>query len=146
MARAWRLAARCSVQGVLLAAAVGLIVVVLAVRAGAPTATWLASILAVTLVVFALHSAWLLGEGLSSFAQAVPVDAEVDANPTGEAELRWPALSLTVEAEAGILRDPKLEAHAGGQPFEGDVDQARDLAEEALASLGVQPRDADAET
>lgn len=130
-------AARCAALGLLWAAGFGALVLGGAITTGGSTAITIAALLALTLVGFALHSAWLLARGLQAFADAVPAPAEVETRLDGSARLTWPALSLAVEGEAGVLRDPRLEGRAGGQPFEGSVDESRELAEEALADLGV---------
>lgn len=132
-------AARCSPLGLLWATGFGALVVGGAVLTGGPTAVTIAALLALTLVVFAVHSAWKLAQGLHAFAEEIPAPADVETNLDGTARLTWPALSLAVEGEAGVLRDPHLEGRAGGQPFEGPVEEGGRLAEEALADIGVDP-------
>lgn len=107
--------------------------------AGLPTAVGIGLIVTLTLVFFALHSAWRLARGLVAFADLVPGQPDVHARASGVARFSWPSLSLDVQGQAGVLSEPRLEAEAGGQPFEGTVDEGPELAEEALASLGVEP-------
>lgn len=136
-----RVAARSSIRGLLVGAAFGAFTIGAGLAAGAPTATGIATIVTVTLLFFAVHSSWKLAQGLHAFAEAVPGEADVEVEPDGRARLAWPALNLDVEARAGVLTDPTLEAEAGGQPFEGEVEEAQRVAEEALASLGLPSAD-----
>lgn len=137
--RVWRLAAQCSVRGLVVALGAGLLLVAGAVAGGGGTALTLALVVAATLVFFALHSAWRVAQALDTVAETVPLPPQVTADPSGEAELAWPSLSLVVQGEAAVLRDPELEASAGGEPLRAPVDESRRLAEEALATLGLQP-------
>lgn len=136
------LAVRCSPRGVLAALTFGALTVGGAVLAGAPTAIGIASIVAITLLVFAVHSAWRMAQGLGSFARAVPEPADVQARASGRAQLAWPSLDLTVQSRAGVLREPRLEGEADGEPFEGEIDDGHEVAERALESLGVEAVDA----
>jgi uncharacterized protein (DUF58 family) len=121
------------------ALAVGLLLVGGAVAAGGGTATTLALLVALTLLFFAFHSAWRMAQALTTVADAVPVDPDVSAGTDGKARLAWPSLSLVVRGQAAVLREPDLEAEVGGQPMRAPVDEPRQLAEDALDSLGVQP-------
>lgn len=137
MARVWRLTARCCLKGALTAAAIGSLIVGAAVLAGLQIGVELGLILAATLLVFALHSAWRMAQGLAAFAEAVPGQPRVQASAEGRARLDWPSLGLVVEGEAAVLHEPDLEAEAGGEPLQAPVDEGRQLAEQALSRLGV---------
>ena len=135
----WALAARCSLRGLGWALGIGAILVGAASLTGAQNAVAIAAIVAVTLVVFAVQSAWRLVQGIEAFAEAVPAQGRAEAHPDGSIHLAWPSLNLEVEGTAGILARVRLEGQAAGQPFEGPVDEASGLAEEALESVGVSP-------
>jgi hypothetical protein len=136
---AWSLAARSSLRGLGLAAAFGVPIVAGARITGMTLAFQLGLVVALTLVAFALHSAWRMARGLQAFAETVPADPDVDAHSQG-ARLRWPAFGLVVQGRAGVMREPDLEARAGGEPMSAPVDEGEQLAEEALESLGIDPR------
>lgn len=104
---------------------------------GAPTAIGMSLLVAGTLVVFALTSAWRMARGLVDFAETVPAEPEVSASAYGRARLAWPSLNLAVQGTAGVLRDPSLEAEAAGQPLTGPVEEGDELAEEALGNVGI---------
>lgn len=136
--RAWRLAVKCCIRGVVVALVVGAWLVGAATLLGIPTAIGLSLLLAATLIVFALTSAWRMARGLADFAETVPAEAEVSASAHGQARLSWPSLNLAVRGTAGVLKEPSLEVEAAGQPLTGSVEEAEGLAEEALGSLGVR--------
>lgn len=121
-----------------MAGAFGALVVGAAATLGVPTAIGMGMILALTLVGFALHSAWRMGHGLATFAQAVPTEPDVTAKASGRARLAWPSLGLVVRGRAAVLREPELEAEAGGQPLRASVDEGEVLAQEALEALGIE--------
>lgn len=139
MPNAWSLAARCSLRGVGVAATLGLAIVGTAWWLGMTIALQLGLVLALTLVVFAVHSAWRMARGLQTVAEAIPGDPDVDAEPHG-ARLRWPSFGLVVHGRAALMREPDLEARAGGEPLTRPVDEGAELAEEALDSLGIDAR------
>lgn len=135
----WSLAARCSVKGILTAVVFAMVAVLAGLQIGTFASVGISTMIAATLIAFALHGAWRLADALQAFAQTVPAQPYVEAETSGKACLKWPGLSITVESQAGLLREPPLEVQAGGQPLEGRIDEARDLAEEALAAVGIDP-------
>lgn len=145
MSRVWRLTATCALQGLGLALVVGLVLVGGAAALGAMTPTSLALIVTLTLAFFALHSSWKMAQAMVGFADVVPAEPRVQASPDG-ARMEWPALGLVVEGEAAVMREPDLEVRAGGEPMRAPVEQAPEIAREALETLGVRGHEQRAET
>lgn len=139
MPRVWPLAARCSLQGVVVALLVALVTVSGGIALGTTFTVALGVLLGATFLVFALHGAWRMADGLVAFAEEVPAQPQVRARLDGEARLVWPGLGLEVEGRAGLLREPDLEAEVAGQPLQAPPDEAPVLAEEALSVAGVRP-------
>lgn len=124
-------------KGLISVAIVGMLVIGLGITTGSPTAIGMAIILTVTLLVFAVHSAWKMASGLAAFAQAVPFEPSTRVS-IGGARLDWPSLSLSVEGRAGVLREPDLQAVAAGEPMAAPADEGSQLARQALDVLGFE--------
>lgn len=137
--RVWPMALRCSVRGVGIGLVFAAVTVGLGSLIGTVSSVGIGLVLGATLVLFGLHGAWRMADGIVTFAQAVPSDPEISAHPDGHARLEWPGLNLTVEGRAGVMGEPDLEVTAGGEPMQAPLDESAEVAREALARLGVEP-------
>lgn len=139
MSRVWPLAARCSIRGVLVATAVSVVTVTAGVMAGVTTSIGLGVLIGATFFLFAGHGAWRTAEAVVEFADTVPKEPVVETEAGRVARLTWPALNLTLTGEAAVLKEPELEAEAAGRTLEASVEESRELAQEALEELGIDP-------